>query len=232
MSKKQRAVRVQLPVSSGVMLRIPSLADQPEGTNTSAEAPAFDVQNLSQSGLGFRAQEFLSKLSVGSTWAGELLLDRQKQTVQFEVVRVHEGLVGVRYLKPSPTFLKTLESFFRAEIQAIQMVAVKRESETKDPEWDIHWYSGKNGFEVYFTIHRKTLAISKYTVSFFGCFLKGGEGLRFRAGDVTQSQSAFENLEVRMIFVRRVQRLLENIPELLPDHRQALVELILRDAQS
>jgi hypothetical protein len=229
MSQTKRAARVRLPHRSGISLVFPDLASPLAAESKPLE---LEVENLSSSGVGFRWPAELQHLPLGSLQQVKLLLEKKTHAVSLRWMRTDGSLVGCRFEAPPATLTKAIDEFFRAELQAMEMLSAKREAEKADPEWMTYWFTGKNHFEVYFSIHPKTLAISKYTVSYFGCYLKGGEGLSFRAGDTTQAKDSMDDPEVRAAFIRRVERLLENVRGLNPEHRRALVELVRRDASS
>lgn len=150
------------------------------------------------------------------------------KVITFRVVRVGDSILGCQIHDPDQSIGDWIESILNAELSAQKMKPRKKSAE----EGETYWFSGGENCELYYTVTGEQ--IDRFTLCFFGNYIKGGEQRPYLYGEALSDEltAPAPSRKVKKApteeFLRRSIQFLHNIPDLPLRHIELLTKLILR----
>jgi uncharacterized protein YbjT (DUF2867 family) len=195
----------------------------------------LQIANISAGGIGFIRSSLERWPEPRSVIEGRLTIGGSSFEVKVKVVHASVAVVGVSFEQPPKPMVAKIREYLLAEISALDMVWVPRESLRDEPDGTPYWFHGTNNCELYFVTRMGR--ILRFHLVYFGHYLEGGDGKPLRYGYAVEERDDevpghkgpalvrwgksinAENLSTAI-------RLLQNIRDLSPELRQSILKLI------
>ncbi len=195
----------------------------------------LQIANISAGGIGCFKSSLERWPEPGSVIQGWLTIGESSFEVKVKLVHASEAVVGMSFEQPPIPMGAKIREYLRAELSALNMVCVPRESFRHEPEGTPYWFHGTNNCELYFV--ERMGRILRFHLVYFGHYLEGGAGKPLRYGYVVEQQDdAFpENNGTALVrwgksihaeSISTAIRLIQNIQDLLPQFRQGILNQI------
>jgi hypothetical protein len=175
-----RAIRIRLEPLHAAAIEL----RDPQGAGFPAQ-----VANISSTGLAILAAPGIDWVQPGSALPARLTLAGQPFEVQLETVWRKAQTVGFRFQEPSLSAMRSaIPRYFAAELAAGRTHAVPPSVLKAQPDGDPALIMGDNGCELFLVMREGRLV--RFTLTFFGNYVEGGDGGETRYGTVAENERA------------------------------------------
>ena len=236
----RKDVSVEGAIKRHLIVRAPRIRMTPGHQIRFRLSAPFDreiqIANISVRGLGLLASEASGPAAVqwpdpGTLVSGVLIVGGSSHAISLKLIHI-SGTIGCQFEHPPRRMLQEIYEYLHPELSAVEMIYVGPSKLQEDPAGVPHWYHGKDHCELHLVVN--AAEVVRFHLVYRTHYLEGGSNVPFRYGQVVNEEQyekpSYKGSElvrwestVSGEALSLAKRLLQNIPNLPHEHRDAIV---------